>query len=90
MPTIQDLQALMGPPKILIPVRIGSTDYYTAAQLAEVFGIPEWYFIDRCRRGQFGGAKLGKVYIISAEQFKEFVEGDNFHYTPRVRGKAPR
>ena len=73
-------------------LKIGEHDYYTTGQIAaaisEVAGvpIPEYHLLEPVRRGELHGQKIGKAYVVSAEEFRRWVESGNFRYTRRRRG----
>lgn len=66
-------------------IRIGAHEYYSIADLAEVFNVPAAHFKRKVREGAFGGQKIGKVYVVSADEFNEWIRSGSFEYKPRPR-----
>lgn len=41
--------------------------------------------INLCREGRFKGRRIGTKYLVTAEEFKKYIETDNFAFTKRTR-----
>jgi hypothetical protein len=67
----------------IVGTRMGDDEYFTMAQIAEAFGIPESYIRKQVRLKRFSGAKLGKATVISAREFSEFVHQGHLEYKAR-------
>lgn len=67
-------------------VKIGDHTYYNVVELAEMIGVPLWHMFRAIRERDLKGRKLGKVYLVDAEDFNTWVREGNFTYTKRTRG----
>jgi hypothetical protein len=66
---------------------VGNHAYYTAHQLALVLGVPAYQVVDAVRDPASGlcGRKVGKQWIVAAEEFRRWVASGKFDYEPRAR-----
>lgn len=80
----QNLETLQTIPS----VKIGAFEYYLIADLAAAFKVPAAHFKRKVRLGAFGGQKIGKAYVVSAEEFNEWVKNGSFEYKARPRRSA--
>lgn len=65
------------------PVTLGDESFFTLEQIAEKFNIPMYFFVREARKGEFGSRKLGTTYIVSAYEFRLWVENGQLQYTRR-------
>lgn len=67
---------------------VGGEKYFTFSQLAIVFKVPIWYFVNAVREDRgLNARKIGKQYIVSARQFYEWIIAGKCEYKPRLGRK---
>ena len=67
-----------------IEISVGNEAYFNVHQLALKFRVPAHFFIRLVRDQKLlHGQAVGKAYIISATEFKEFILRGNFQYRER-------
>lgn len=68
-----------------VAVRIGGRDYFNVHELACALRIPGDAILRDVRKEVLPGRKVGKAYIITADDFYRYIRSDHFTYTPRNR-----
>lgn len=68
-------------------VSIGGFEYFTVQQICAAIGCADYVLknIVRDPNSGLGGQKFGTVWLISAQQFHEFVKGGKFQFHERAR-----
>jgi excisionase family DNA binding protein len=75
-------QQLQRQPALEPEVVIGDSKYFTAEQISLAIGVPRYHIINLVRQGKLHGQRVGKVYLISADEFSEWVQSGNFEKQP--------
>jgi len=62
---------------------IEGVDYYTIDDLAFALKVPVRNFIAAIRRGEFGGRKIGTVYLVTGPTFRAWIESGRLVFKTR-------
>jgi len=64
-------------------VVIGEQEYLSVEKIAEKLGVPRHHIVKLVRDGKLHGQKIGKEYLVSSEEFHQYITAGNFEYTKR-------
>ena len=73
-------------------IQVGGHHYYSVHQLALALGVPAYQIINRVRDPESGltGRKVGRVYLIDAVDFNEWIKTGKFEFRPRAKRINPQ